>query len=107
MSETEKGAVLLDDGEYYVQHNSNYPADRGNGFLQRRCHYSLTTPGGWECIGGYDQKPNGSWTADIAAPYDEETDSDVRVLGEFENRLDAIHALWNHRHEAVTRHPRY
>jgi len=32
------GAVLLDDDEYFVQHNINYPPTAGNGFLMRRRH---------------------------------------------------------------------
>jgi hypothetical protein len=39
MTTETNGAVLLDDGEYSVQHNVNYPATAGNGFLMRRCHY--------------------------------------------------------------------
>jgi hypothetical protein len=37
--------VLLDDGEYFIEHNTNYPLERGNGFLQRRCAVSVTSPG--------------------------------------------------------------
>ncbi|WP_279636671.1 hypothetical protein [Paraburkholderia aromaticivorans] len=38
----------------------------------------------------------------IAAHYDEETDADCHVIGKFDNRLDVIHALWQHRREAAT-----
>lgn len=108
MSIETNGDVLLDDGEFFVQHNVNYPPTAGNGFLMRRCCYGVTTPEGAECVGGYDLKLDGKWLADIAAPYDEETDTDCRVIGRFENRLDAIHALWTHRREAMTKHhPRY
>ncbi|MFM0514909.1 hypothetical protein [Paraburkholderia sp. RL17-373-BIF-A] len=103
MTTETNGAVLLDDGEYFVQHNVNYPPTAGNGFLMRRCRYGLTTPQGAECVGGYDLKLDGKWLVDIATHYDEDTDADCRVIGRFENRLDAIHALWQHRHEAVTR----
>ncbi|WP_256701110.1 hypothetical protein [Caballeronia sordidicola] len=46
MTTETNGAVLLDDGQYFVQHNVNYPATAGNGFLMRRCCYGLTTPEG-------------------------------------------------------------
>lgn len=26
-----RGEILLDDGEYFVEHNVNYPPERGNG----------------------------------------------------------------------------
>ena len=107
MTTETNGAVLLDDGQYFVQHNINYPATAGNGFLMRRCCYGLTTPEGAECLGGYDLQLDGKWHTSISAPYDERTDSDCRWLGRFDNRLDAIHALWQHRHEAVIRHSRH
>jgi hypothetical protein len=99
--------LLLDDGEYFVRHNVNYPPTTGNGFLMRPCYYGLATPEGGECAGGYDLKLDGKWLVDIATHYDENTDADCRVIGRFVNRLDAIHALWQPRHEAVTRHSRY
>jgi hypothetical protein len=98
--------ILLDDGEYFIEHNQNYPADRGNGFLMRRCQRSLTAPEGAEVVGGYGQKVDGKWHADIQAHHDTDPDADCRVVGVFDERLDAIHALWAHRHEAMTRHPR-
>ncbi|EIF32239.1 hypothetical protein BCh11DRAFT_07827 [Burkholderia sp. Ch1-1] len=107
MSIENNGQVLLDDGEFFVQHNINYPATAGNGFLMRRCWRSLATPEGAECVGGYDLRVDGKWHASISAPYDEHTDSDCRLLGSFDNRLDSIQALWTHRREATTRHPRY
>jgi hypothetical protein len=76
MTTETNGAVLLDDGEYFVQHNVNYPPTAGNGFLMRRCHYGLTTPEGAECVGGYDLKLDGKWLVDIATHYAEDTESD-------------------------------
>jgi hypothetical protein len=107
VSDTENGLVLLDDGEYFVQHNVNYPPTAGNGFLMRRCAVSMTSPEGAECVGGYDLKVDGKWRADIHTHHDPETDSDCRTLGKFESRNEALHALWTHRREALTRHPRY
>ncbi len=107
MSIETNGQVLLDDGEFFVQHNINYPATAGNGFLMRRCRASLTTPEAAECVGGYDLQLDGKWHASVTAPYDERNDSDCRSLGGFDNRLNAIHALWINRREAATKHPRY
>ncbi|AKK24580.1 hypothetical protein [Pandoraea oxalativorans] len=96
--------VLLDDGEFFVQHNINYPATAGNGFLMRRRHASRLTSETAECVGGYDLRFDGKWHASISTPYNEQTDSDCRQLRGFNDRLAAMHALWKHRHEAAT-HP--
>jgi hypothetical protein len=101
-----KGTLLLDDGEYYVEHNPNCEPDRGNGFLMRRCEVSTTAPGGEECVGSYVLWADGKWHADVNTPYDEDTDSDCRSVGMFDNRLDAIGTLWQKRHEAYCRHSR-
>lgn len=98
---------VLDDGEYYIEHNSNYPLDRGNGFLLRRCVYGETTPGGYECVGGYAQTLDGLWTADINHCPIEETDSDCTCLGTFKKKRFAVMELWNRRKEAFARYPRY
>lgn len=99
--------AVKDDGEFYIVLNSNFPPEKANAFLQRRCAYGLTTPGGYECVGGADQRPNGKWRADVSAPYDEETGSDVTPLGEFDAQQQAIDALWEGRHQALCIHPRY
>lgn len=96
--------VLLDDGEFFVQHITIHPASAGNGFLMRRHHASLLTPETAQCVGGYDLRFDGKWHASISTPYDEQTDSDCRQLGGFDDRLAALRTLWAHRHEAAT-HP--
>jgi hypothetical protein len=102
MSIDTNAQVLLDDGEFFVQHNINYPATAGNGFLMRRRHASRLTPETAECVGGYDLRFDGKWHASISTPYDEQTDSDCQQLGGFDDRLAAMRALWAHRHEAAT-----
>ncbi|MGF6813170.1 hypothetical protein OKW30_008387 [Paraburkholderia sp. Clong3] len=96
--------MLLDDGQFYIERNCNGDAATTNGFLQRRCEFSATTPGGYECIGSYERKLSGEWSASINAPYDEERDSDSRELGTFKSNLDAITALWAARTEAHCGH---
>ena len=95
---------ILDDGEYYVELNVNYPPEDAPGFLQRRCYVGITTPGGYECIGRFDRSPRGTWQASIDAPYDPVSQSDTRSLGQHRSRLDAIAALWSARREAFCRH---
>lgn len=96
--------VILDDGEFYVELNGNYDATLAPGFLQRRCSRGLTTPGGYECIGSFERSAAGRWRADVNATFDEVTGGDVLVLGEFDERMDAISALWRRRHEALQSH---
>jgi hypothetical protein len=93
--------ILLDDGEFYVELNANFEPARAPGFLHRRCRTSLTTPGGYECVGSFDMAKSGRWTADLNAPFDDATCSDVLRLGEFGERLNAIAALWRRRGEAL------
>ena len=66
--------VILDDGEFYIDLNCNYEASNAPGFLERRCPYSATTPGGFECIGSFGKALDGTWKADVNAPYDPDTD---------------------------------
>ncbi|KIG11214.1 hypothetical protein BurMR1_1874 [Burkholderia sp. MR1] len=100
----QKQLVLLDDGKFFIERNCNGEAATTNGFLLRRCPVSLTTPSGYECIGGYECAAFGQWRASINAPYDEETDSDCRELGFFEAQLDAITVLWKARQDAYCQH---
>lgn len=103
MSTTRKPIILFDDGTYYIEHNVNYPITQGNGFLLRRCAITVTTPGGYECVGIYERTVTGKWKVSIDAP--DTAESDSVELGRFADRLDAISVLWKHRHEAFCRHP--
>lgn len=89
--------VIADDGDFYIELNCNYEAAEAPGFLQRRCDYGLTTPGGYECIGSFERNLAGKWRASVNAPYDDETGCDSAELGLFDKRLDAIAALWRSR----------
>ena len=99
----EKDQVILDDGEFFIDLNCNYEASNAPGFLERRCPYSATTPGGFECIGSFDKAVDGTWRADVNAPYDPATDGDCRIVAQGVSRLDAIAALWRERHTAHTK----
>lgn len=90
--------ILLDDGEYFIQHNANYPLESSNGFLMKRRSF-----GEADAIGGYDCQIEGKWHVDVTASWDDETETDCRTVGSFDDRLDAIAALWLARHEAHSR----
>ena len=94
--------IILDDGEFFIDLNCNYEASNAPGFLERRCAYNATTPGGFECVGSFDKALDGTWNASINMAYDPETDSDSRVVVDGVTRMDAITALWGARIEAHT-----
>jgi len=97
VNHTHDSTVLLDDGLYYVSCQSGDAL----GFLLLRC----AAPEGFECIGGFARDAiQDRWYASITIPYDERRDYDQRTVGSG-SRLDAIHALWKHRHEALTKYP--
>ncbi|MGU4703174.1 hypothetical protein K6L09_41645 [Burkholderia cepacia] len=100
----EKHLILLDDAEFFIERNSNGDAAKANGFLLRRCPTSPSTPGGYECVGGYERCASGEWSASINAPYDSASDSDCRELGRFATNLDAITVLWKARRDAYCQH---
>ena len=99
--------IVLDDGEFYIELNGNYEAAVAPGFLQRRCLQGLTTPSGFECIGSFDKSSQGKWRADVNAPYDPTSESDVLVLAMDVERMDAISVLWHGRHQALCNHRTY
>jgi len=101
---TAQRALILDDGDYYVELNENFPAAIAPGFLQRRCYVGVTTPGGYECIGSFERQAGGVWRASVDSLYDPSTDSDSRSVGEYAGRLDVIVALWSARRDALCRH---
>lgn len=103
MQEREKKKVLMDDGDWYIEHEILQSFHQGGGFLLRRCPIKLQTPGGYECIGRYELRI-GKWVAWIDVPYDDEKDSDILPLGRFDTRDEAIAVLWLRRKEALCRH---
>lgn len=95
---THASTILPDDRLYYV----SCQAGDAPGFLLRRC----AAPECFECIGGFAREAmRDRWYASITTPYSENQDRDRRTIGSG-NRLDAIHALRKHRHEAPTKYPR-
>ncbi len=97
--------VVLDDGEYYVElAGSGEPDRQAHGFLKRRCYSSVTSPEGYECIGGFERDAHGHWLAIIDAANDPYTGNVTRPLGRYPDRPAAVVALWNARRQAHCRH---
>jgi len=96
--------LILDDGEFYVELNEDFPVADAPGFLQRRCYVGVTTPDGYESVGRFDRDPHSGWHGCVDAPYDPSTNSTSCSLGRFSNRMDAIVALWLARRDALCRH---
>lgn len=92
--------VILDDGAYFVELNCNYLPRQAPGFLWLRCGESGSKRPSCECIGGFDQAPDGTWRAGITGSYDAERDTDETQLVKGVHRLDAIVTLWQHRRQA-------
>lgn len=104
-TDTNRGAVVLDDGSFYVELYADDQTAEAAGFLQRRCYVGVTTPGGYECIGSFERDVvRGGWRALVDQAYEPSSDSDCRQVGRFAQRLDAIVALWGARHSALCRH---
>ena len=101
---TAQRALILDDGEYFVELNEDFPIATAPGFLQRRCYVGVTTPDGYESIGRFDCDPLGGWHACVDAPYDSGSNTTCRDLGHFNDRMSAIVALWHARRQAHCRH---
>ena len=92
--------IILDDGVFFIDLNCNHKPSEAPGFLERRCGYGPKSPGGYECVGGFEQALDGTWRADVNTPYDPATDGDCRFVIEGVSRMDAIAALWRERHAA-------
>jgi hypothetical protein len=93
-------SVLLDDGEFVVVSAAGDGLRRCAGFLERRCGLSAETPNGLECLGAFVQRTDGAWEARISTPIDAASGTDCKVVAASNDRLDAVVALWQARHQA-------
>lgn len=96
--------IILDDGKFFMSLNVNYEASIAPGFLSRRCALGPGTPGGYECVGSFQKSTDETWSANINAHCDPETDGDSEVVAKGVTRLDAIAALWTARTQAILSH---
>jgi hypothetical protein len=103
----DKSLLLKEDSEYHVEINCNGNPDTTNGFLMRRCNFSLTSPEGLTCVGGYQRDTAGKWISDIHRQPDGPDDSDIEPLGSFDTRDEAVSVMWAARHRAYAPHSRY
>lgn len=81
---------MFNDGEFSI----DFSAPFTSAFLmQQGC-----------CVGGIDKQTSGDkrgmWQVSIQAPYNEETESDIEVIGYFVCGLDALRSLWSNRSRA-------
>lgn len=97
MTETEE-VVVLDDSKYFLIlllsleiKDSEAPA-----YLHMR---GLK---GQECLGHCWQQADGSWDARLHVLYDDASNSDSVLLGNFDHRVDAIIHLWQQRKQAFS-----
>jgi hypothetical protein len=95
-------------GNYLIDFNVNYPKERANCFLCRAKPNCGNKASEYECIGGADieifGQHKGKWKVDVNDHYDEETDSDSRILGYFDSQAKALKALWNEREKITNVH---
>ncbi|RMX08224.1 hypothetical protein D8I35_03695 [Corticibacter populi] len=95
--------VVLDDGLYYavLEHPVQEP-DQTSGFLHVRRWPGCRLLGEDECVGSVLQLPDLSWEARLFVGYDDETNSESLMVGQYDLQLDALVALWQvRRHGTV------
>lgn len=96
------GSILLDDEHFLLIQSVNQPSGNCNGFLLRRFRFSPAVAERIECVGTYERRPGNGWYAGFIIRNTDNSVGGYREIGEFEERLDAIYALWHFRHEAPT-----
>jgi hypothetical protein len=95
---------VYEESDCWIDLNVNDPKDTANAFLCRLSPHSRAgTP--YDCIGGAELKVcgehKGKWQVDVGTIYDEETNSDCRIVGYFESQDLALKALWDERERAL------
>lgn len=80
--------TLIDDGNFFIEHNGNFDFASGNGVLRRREPGMPGKTGVLAQCGSYKQNPDGSWESQLATP------EGPRKLGRFADRFEAIAMLW-------------
>jgi hypothetical protein len=104
MGAHEPGAVIADDGEYFIEHGAREGGVSAPGFLRRRCYTGITSPDGFVSVRGFARKPDDRREASIDAWNDGSGAGASRSIGHFTDRINAIVALWRERHAAYFRH---
>lgn len=95
-----RGVILVDDGEYFVIHHDGSALIAATGFLVRR--HRTASSETLQYLGGYHCQMDGVWIASMEAARGKKIGIGERtILGSFDHRLEAIYALWRHRHDAA------
>lgn len=95
------GLLVLDDGAYYLLlDDAECDASSAFGFMYKRSAQQRN-PCDDPCVGHFMRNRDGSWQARISVIYDEVSNSDTELVGDFDNRLHALSALWQARKQAV------
>lgn len=88
--------VVREEGPFRIEVNAN----GGSYFLTHLDRSKATFA---VAVGGAYLEPlheDDGWIVDINTPYDEETESDIAILGERMDEQPAIELLWANRHNA-------
>lgn len=92
--------VLLDDGDYFVEHNLATCLDTGGGWLQRRWPNDQCRSFGHQVLGTYRQTDGGTWLSTLAP--ERAGPAGHLFQTEHESRNEAIASLWLNRHRALS-----
>jgi len=92
---------LLVDGRYFVVAvlSTEYEDDEAPVFM-----YSREMRGD-SCVGTCLPQTDGFWEARISVLYDDESNSDSLLVGSFDQRMDAIVAIWQRRFDSLQMNP--
>jgi hypothetical protein len=100
--------VYQDEGDYalhLVRAHEDQPFSEALGYLRRGCHIGTNRRGAYKSLGVVQRDAAGQWYATIDLHFDTLGDNDIRDLGHFDVRADALFALWANRREALISHP--
>lgn len=91
--------ILLDDGDFFIEHNPACCFDSGGGWLQRRWPNDLSRHNAHQVLGTYQKSEDGLWLAVLSpAPGGNEV-AENQTKHSTRNR--AIASLWLNRHKAT------
>lgn len=92
---------LLDDGRYFAVAvlSTEHEDDEAPVFM-----YAHEMRGD-SCVGTCLPQTDGAWEARITVLYDDESNSDSLLVGSFDQRMDAIVALWQSRFQSLQLNP--
>lgn len=90
-------SVLQDDGVHMLVSTRGVEGPRSDGFLLRRCPFSLATPLGCEFLGQYRQQSDGFWHASMRSQARPDGSPGPPQMAIYPTELDALVNLWANR----------